>query len=222
MKSLLSVVILVLCTTFAIAQDSPAAPSQPPATAAPAPQPAGPSLEAILSQIQQASEATKNDLSGLHIEKWKADSAQKAELNKIAESLRRNLTSAVPDLIKDVRSNHGSVSSTFKLYHNLNVVYEYLNYLADSASALGKESEYSLLAREAGTLDTARQDLSNFVEQAANNLEEKARLAAAPPPAAAEPAPKKIVVDDTPAKKPATTRKKKTSPPAPQPVSTPN
>jgi hypothetical protein len=221
MKSLLAVVILVLCTTFAMAQDSPATPSQPPATAAAAP-PAAPNLDAILSRIQEASEATKNDLSGLHIEKWKTDSAQKAELNKIADSLRRNLTSAVPDLINDVRSNHGSVSSTFKLYHNLNVVYEYLNYLADSASALGKESESSPLAREAGTLDTARQDLSNFVEQAANKLEEKVRLAAAPPPAAAEPAPKKIVVDDSPPKKPASTRKKKTSPPAPQPVSTPN
>jgi hypothetical protein len=221
MKSLLSVAILVLCPTLSIAQDSPAAPSQPSTTAATAP-PAGPSLETILAQIQQASEATKNDLSGLHIDKWKADGAQKAELNKIADSLRRNLNSAVPDLIKDVRSNHGSVSSTFKLYHNLNVVYEYLSYLTDSASALGKENEYSPLVREAGTLDTARQDLSNFVEQAANNLEEKVRLAAVPPPAAAEPAPKKIVVDDTPTKKPATTRKKKTSPPATQPVSTPN
>jgi hypothetical protein len=158
----------------------------------------------------------------LRIDKWKAESAQKAELNKIIESLRRNLTSAVPDLINDVRSNHGSVSTTFKLYHNLNVVYEYLSYLADSASALGKENEYTPLAHEAGTLDAARQDLSNFVEQAANSLEEKVRLAATPPPAAAEPAPKKIVVDDSPQKKPATNRKKKTSTPAPQPVSTPN
>jgi hypothetical protein len=214
--------ILVLLTPFAMAQDSATAPSQPQASAAQPTQPATPSLEPILSQIQEASEATKNDLSVLRIEKWKADSAQKAELNKIVDSLRRNLTSAVPDLIKDVRANHGSVSSTFKLYHNLNVVYEYLSYLADSASAMGKEDEYNPLVREAGTLDTSRQKLSNFVEQAANNLEEKVRLAAAPPPAAAEPAPKKIVVDDAPAKKPATNRKKKTSAPAPQPVSTPN
>ena len=180
------------------------------------------SLEPILSRIQEASEATKNDLSGLRIDKWKADSGQKAELNKIVDSLRRNLTSAVPDLIKEVRASHGSVSTTFKLYHNLNVVYEYLNYLADSASALGKEGESSPLAHEAGTLDTARQDLSTFVEQAASNLEEKVRLAAAPPPPAPEPAPKKIVVDDSSSKKSATGRKKKTSSPAPQPVSTPN
>jgi hypothetical protein len=207
---------------FAMAQDSPAAPSQPPVAAAQPQTTMPPGLENILSQIQAASEATKNDLSGLRIEKWKADSAQKEELNKIVDSLRRNLTSAVPDLIKDVRSNHGSVSTTFKLYHNLNVVYEYLSYLADSASALGKENESSPLVREAGNLETARQNLSTFVEQAANNLEEKVRLAAAPPPAAAEPAPKKIVVDDGASKKPATTRKKKTSSQTPQPVSTPN
>jgi hypothetical protein len=222
MKSFPAVVILLLLTPFAKAQNSQAAPSQPQATAAQPPQPATTNLEPILSRIQQVSESTKNDLSALRVDKWKADSAQKAELNKVVDSLRRNLTSAVPDLINDVRKNHGSVSTTFKLYHNLNVVYEYLNYLADSASALGKENESAPLGRDAATLDTARQDLSNFVEQAANNLEEKVRLAAAPPPPAVEPAPKKIVVDDGSSKKPATNRKKKTSPPAPQPVSTPN
>jgi hypothetical protein len=221
MKSLPAVILLLL-TPFAMAQNSQAAPSRPQAAAAQSPDPATANLEPILSRIQQASEATKNDLSALRIDRWKADSAQKAELNKIVDSLRRNLTSAVPDLINEVRKNHGSVSTTFKLYHNLNVVYEYVNYLADSASALGKENEYSPLGRDAATLDTARQDLSNFVEQAANNLEEKVRLAAAPPPPAVELPTKKIVVDDNPSKKPATNRKKKTSPPAPQPVSTPN
>jgi hypothetical protein len=205
-----------------MAQGPAAVPSQPQTTAARPPQPATPNLDAILSQIQQAAGATKSALSALRIEKWKADTAQKAELTKISDSLNRNLTTAVPDLIKEVRSNQGSVSTTFKLYHNLNVVYEYVNYLADSASVLGKESEYTPLAREAVALDMARQDLSNFVEQAASTLEEKVRLAAAPPPAVAEPAPKKIVVDDAPPKKPATARKKKASPPASQPVSTPN
>jgi hypothetical protein len=220
MKSFLALAIVVLSTSFAVAQNATAAPSQPQAPPAQGQTP--PNLDAILARIQQAAEATKNDLSGLRIERWKADNAQKEELNKIADSLRRNLTSAVPDLINDVRSNHGSVSSTFKLYHNLNVVYEYLNYLADSATAMGKDNEYSPLAREAGTLDKARQDLSIFIEQAANTLEEKVRVAAMPAPTpAVELTPKKIVVDDA-AKKPATARKKKTSPPAPQPVSSPN
>jgi hypothetical protein len=221
MKSLPAVVILLLLTPFAIAQNSQAAPSQPQTTAA-QPQTLPPGLEPILARIQKAAEASKADLTGLHIEKWKIDRQQKAELTKIADSLQRNLTSAVPDLIKDVRSSNGSVSTTFKLYHNLNVVYEYMNYLADSASVLSKDDDSYPLSREAGTLDTARQDLSNFVEQAATNLEDKLRLALAPRPAPQELAPKKVVVDDSTSKKSATSRKKKTSPPSPQPVSTPN
>ena len=205
-----------------MAQNYQAAPSQPQTTAA-QPQILPPGLEPILARIQKAAEASKDDLTVLHIERWKTDRDQKAELTKIADSLRRNLTSAVPDLIKDVRTSNGSVSTTFKLYHNLNVVYEYMSSLADSASALSKDDDSYPLSREAETLNSARQELSTVIEKAATNLEDKLRLALAPPPAPpAELAPKKIVVDDAPPKKPATTRKKKTSSPAPQPVSTPN
>ena len=222
MKSLPAVVFLLLLTPFAMAQNSQAAPSQPQATAA-QPQTLPPGLEPILARIQKAAEASKVDLTGLHIERWRTDREQKAELTKIADSLQRNLTSAVPDLINSVRSSNGSVSTTFKLYHNLNVVYEYMNVLADSASALSKDDDSYPLSREAQTLDSARQDLSTFIEKAATNLEDKLRVALAPRPAPPqELTPKKVVVDDTNVKKPATSRKKKTSPPAAQPVSTPN
>jgi len=206
-----------------MAQNSQPAPSQPQTTAA-QPQALPPGLEPILARIQKTAEASKVDLTGLHIEKWKADRQQKADLTKIADSLQRNLTSAIPDLINAVRSSNGSVSTTFKLYHNLNVVYEYMNLLADSASALSKDDDSSYpLSREAQTLDSARQDLSTFIEKAATNLEDKLRVALAPRPAPPqELTPKKVVVDDTNVKKPATSRKKKTSPPAAQPVSTPN
>jgi hypothetical protein len=214
MKSTQAFVVLFLWTALAVCQN---------AAPAPQPQPLAPGLEAVLTRIQQAAEATNGDLSGLNIERWKTNSTDKAELLKIADSLRRNATHAVPDLISEVRASHGSVSTTFKLYHNLNVLYEYLSSLADSATALGKSEESSPLVREAGTLDSARQDLSTFIERAAVSLEDKARLAATPPPAPpAELTPKKIVVDDAPAKKTATQRKKKTSPPPAQPPSDPN
>ena len=222
MKSALAVVILFLFTSFAMGQGAASAPGQPRTTPA-QPQTLAPGLELLLARIQKAADASKSDLTGLRIEKWKTDRAQKAELTKVADSLRRNLTSAVPDLVSGVRSSNGSVSTTFKLYHNLNVVYEYMNYLADSASVLSKDDDSYPLTREAETLDSVRQDLSTFVEKAATNLEDKLRVATAPRPAPAEdPTPKKIVVDDSTSKKPATTKKKKTSAPAPQPVSTPN
>jgi hypothetical protein len=196
--------------------------AQPQAPASKAAQPPSPSLDSIVSDIQQATQNTNLDLGRLHIDRWKTDANDKAQWQQMADSLRKNLTSAVPDLITDVRSTHGSVSSAFKLYHNLNVVYEYLDSLTSAAGSLGKPDEYQPLTKDAAALDDARKHLSSYIEQAASNLEDKLKTATAPPPAPTPAAtPKRIVVDDTPTPKPGTQKKKKTSPsPTPQ-ASTP-
>lgn len=205
MKPALAAFLLFSSTVVLAAQD-------------PAPSPVS-GVDPVLARIQQASQATNDDLARLRIERWKTEPDQKAELQKIADSVRRNISNAVPDLIKEVQSSKGSVSSTFKLYHNLNILYEYLNVLAESAGNFGKTEEYGPLSRDATALDAARQDLSNYIEQAAVTLEVKAARPVATP--APPPPPQKIVVDDTPVKT-ATPKKKKTSPPAPKPASTPN
>jgi hypothetical protein len=206
------IVVLIVCAKLTTAVHAQASAAKP----APAP----PSLDSIGEEIQQVSQATNLDLGRLHIDRWKADSNQKTQYQQIADSLRKNLTYAVPDLLTDVRSSKGSVSSTFKLYHNLNVVYEYLNTLTDAAGSLGKGEEYDPLNKDAGDLDSARQHLSAYIEQAASNLETKAKAAAVPlPTVTPDPSPKKIIVDDAPTPKPVTTRKKKAS--VPQPASTP-
>ena len=153
--------------------------------------------------------STSNDIGRLRIEKWKTDDDQKAQLQKVADSLQRNITYAVPSLVSDVRESHGSVSSTFKLYHNLNVVYEFLISMADAAGNLGKREEYEPLAADAAALDAARSTLSKYIEQAAAAYELQVREAARPP-AQAVPAPVKIITDQPPAK-PAKHTKKKTS-----------
>jgi hypothetical protein len=198
---------LVLCASLmAVAQ--PQAPASKPA------QPPSPSLDAVVAEIQQATQTTNLDLGRLHIDRWKADASDKAQFQQMADSLRKNLTSAVPDLITDVRSTGGNVSSTFKLYHNLNVVYEYLDSLTSAAGSMGKPDEYQPLNKDAAALDDARKHLSGYIEQAASNLEDKLKAATAPPPAPAPAAtPKRIVVDETPTPKPGTQKKKKTSPP---------
>jgi len=179
-----------------------------------------PALDGVLERVRQAAQASNDDVVRLRIDRWKTDFDQKTEMQKIADSVRRNVTVAVPDLIRNVQSSHGSVSTTFKLYHNLNVLYEYVNVLTESAASFGKEEEYTPLSRDAAELDTVRQKLSSYIEQAANTLEVKAARPVATPTPVVEP-PKKIVVDEAPAKS-ATTKKKKTSAPRPQPSSTPN
>lgn len=186
---------------------------------------AAPNLDAILDEIQQATRAAGTDISRLRIDRWKADSTEKAQLQQVADSLHKNITNAVPDLIGEARSSQGGVSSTFKLYHNINVVFEYLNSLTDAAASLGKKEEYDPLNSDTAALDKSRQHLSDYIARAAVNLEDQLRAAlATPTPTPAPPAPpKKIVVDDeTSKKKPANTKKKKTSTPPAQPSATPN
>jgi hypothetical protein len=182
-------------------------------------------LDTILAEIQKATQAASADIAKLRIDRWKADSSERAQFQQVADSLHKNITYAVPDLVSDVRSGHGSVSSAFKLYHDVNVVFEYLNSLTDAAGSLGKKEEYDPLNNDTTALDKARTHLSSYIEQAAASLETKVKAAAVATPAptpAPQASPKKIVVDDdAPKKKPANNKKKASSPP-PKPSATPN
>jgi hypothetical protein len=227
MKHVVAVSILLFSAALGLAQaGSTNRPSTAPTpTAAISPSSSAPSLDNILTEVQQATQAANIHITQLRIDRWKADSAEKADMQRVADSLHKNISLAVPDLISEVRSSHGSVSSTFKLYHNINVLFEYLNQLTDAAGSAGKKEEFDPLNSDVATLDKARQHLSSYIEQAAASLENKVRTAAvaATPAPTPQPTPKKIVVDDeTPHKKPATTKKQKTSTPPAKPSPSPN
>ena len=207
MKTALAAMVL-LCSLWTVAQTASTAASQP-ATAA-----ATPSLNTILADLQRVALAASGDIGKLRIEKWKTDSSQKQQMQQVADSLQRNITSAVPGLISDVRNSQGSVSKTFKLYHNINVVYEFLSSLAEAAGAFGKKEECEPLATDAASLDNVRQSLSTYIEQAATSLETRPKQGTTPAQSAqTSKGPKKIVVDDTTPSKKKTTKKKSAPPP---------
>jgi hypothetical protein len=190
--------------------------------------PANIDLNAVLQQLQQAASSANLNIAKLRIEKWKTDSEQKRQLQQIADSLQKNISNAVPGLISDVQNSRGSVLASFKLYHNVNVVYEFLSALADATGSFGKREEYEPLAADAAALDAARQNLSTYIEQAAGRTESALAQATAAAQArqnATTTATKKIVEgdEDQPApkrKKPsAKSTKKKTSSPSPTPAS---
>ena len=201
-------------------------------------QPVQANLDLIIAQLQKAALATNGDLGKLRIEKWKTDSDQKDQLQKISDSIQRNLTNAVPGLIGDIQSSHGNVSATFKLYHNITIVYEYLTSLTDAAGVLGKKEEYEPLAADAAALDSARENLSTYIQQQATTYESRVRT---PPPggASAQAKPgattgnngvhtvtgpngvKHIIVDDVPDQS-ATHARKKTSKPSPKSAASPS
>ena len=210
---------------------------QPPSNA----QPIQASLNLIIDQVQRAALATNGDLGRLRIEKWKTDSEQRDQLQKMADSIQRNVTYAIPGLINDVQTSHGSMSATFKLYHNITIVYEYLTSLTDAAGVLGKKEEYEPLANDAAALDSARQNLSTYIEQTATQIESRKRAPVAPNPgpnpatASATPSPPKgirtvvgkdgvkhIVIEDDETDKPAKPAKKRTSKPSSKPPASPS
>jgi hypothetical protein len=220
MNKVVAVGVLTLCVVCAAAAQVPGP------TGAPQRVPVAPSanLNAILLEIQQATSSASVNIGKLRIEKWKTDSTQKQQLQQIAESLQKNIANAVPGLINDVQTSRGGVLASFKLYHNLNVLYEFLSGLADAAGSLRGREEYDPLAADAAALDTARQHLATYIEQAVGRLESSVRPAGTiPVPARQTPdtAPHKVVViddDQAPPKKPVKSTKKKTSAP---PTSTP-
>lgn len=220
MKSARAIIfVLVLFVGFgAIAQQAPL-PQQMQET----PQP---DLNTILLQIQKATGSANVNLGKLRIEKWKTDSQQKQQMQQVADSLQKNIANAVPGLISDVQTSRGGVLASFKLYHNLNVVYEFLSSMAEAAGAYGKKEEYQPLEGDATALDTVRQNLSIYIEQTAGKMEAENRAAANAVQArqaqgTVVPGRKVVVIDenDTPPRKRAKPAKKKTStPPAQSPA----
>jgi hypothetical protein len=184
-------------------------------------------LNTILLQVQKATSSANVNLGKLRIEKWKTDSQQKQQMQQVADSLQKNIANAVPGLVSDVQTSRGGVLASFKLYHNLNVVYEFLSSMAEAAGAYGKKEEYQPLEGDATALDTVRQNLSTYIEQAAGKMEAANRAAASSNAVQARqtvvPGRKVVVIDenDTPPRKRAKSTKKKPSTPPAQASPTP-
>jgi hypothetical protein len=168
---------------------------------------------ADLDRLQAAASQANVDLAHMRIEKWKADSNSKQQAQGNADSVQRNLTTALPALIANVRSAPQDVNAGFKLYRNLNALYDVFASLTESAGAFGPRSDYDALARQLGEIDSVRRDLGDELEKLTsstqlelNQLRTQVRTLKQQ---SAATLPKKAIVDDTePAKKTASHKKK--------------
>jgi hypothetical protein len=190
-----------------------------PAPAAPA---AGgtPTAQVIpeLDRLQALSSATISAISQMKIEKWKADGNSKGQAQANAESIERNLGSALPGMISGVRSAPQDLAAEFKLYRNVNALYDVMSSLTESAGAFGPKGDYEALAQQLDRLDSVRRSLGDTLEQltAATQAQLdqlRTQVKTLQTQAIAAP-PKKVVVDDTePAKKGSSSHKKKAKKP---------
>ena len=191
---LVMVFVLVFCIGL-FAQSRPAAVST-------SPSPVARDLNTTLGDLMRAAPATSQDLTNLQqqggrlhrVTFWQGDKAQKA---KMRAALRRNLQSAVPDLIHDAQASGGSISTTFRLYKDLTVVCESLDSLLPPGSHEGK-TDLTTLNDDLSNMNRLREELAAYIQQTAASMESKnARLVSS-----ASRSPKRVIVDDNIPEKP--------------------
>lgn len=163
-------------------------------------------LNTMLGEVEQASQTTQLDLAKLRIERWKADGGSKRQAEANVESIQRNLQSALPGMISDLRTSPESLPSTFKLYRNLDALYDVFSSVVESAGAFGSRDEFQSLDNDLNAMEKSRRAFADRMESLAGAKEaELARLRAqvrASQPAASAQGPKRIIVDDDEPKKP--------------------
>jgi len=154
-----------------------------------------------LGALSQSARQTQLDLSRMKIEKWKAEGSVKRQAQDNSDSLQKNLRAALPGLIQQVQATPNGVGPAFKLYRNLNVVFDVLASVTESAGAFGSKDDYQALATDVANLDDLRRRLADGLEQMtsakdaaysqlASQMQAQQKAAAAVPP-------KKVIVDDT-------------------------
>jgi len=174
--------------------------------------PAAAQVTTTLPQLQRTVENARVDLARVRVDKWKTDSAVKQQAATNIESLQRNLTGALPTLVAAAQQNPSSLNASFKLYRNLNALYDVMSNVTESAGAFGAKDEYAALAQDLNNLDTARRAFADAVDSmTAQRDADFARMQAARQAAQAATAapPKKIVIDDNELAKKPTAKKKK-------------
>lgn len=174
-------------------------------------------LNQVIGNLQQSSQSTQEDLSHLRIEKWKTDGNTKRQTEADRESIQRNLQNALPSIIGELKNSPESLPLTFKLYRNLDALYDVLNSVAESAGAFGSKEEFQALNKDVGSIEESRRVVADRMDKLASAKEtEIGQLRTELQNARAAIPPKKTVVDDTeptpPKKK---TVKKKTAPKKP-------
>jgi hypothetical protein len=184
-------------------------------------------LNGLLAQLEATSKAAQADLAKLRIERWKTDSSSKKQAQGDVDSIQRNLQNALPEMIGQLRNAPEDLPATFKVYRNLDALYDVLSGVAESAGAFGPKDDFQALSNDVNGFEGTRKQFAERMNTlAASKEQEIVRLRADLKTAQAAipaPPPKITVVDDnSPAKKkPVATKPATTKPTTTKPATTP-
>ncbi|HKU27932.1 MAG TPA: hypothetical protein VJQ54_20850, partial [Candidatus Sulfotelmatobacter sp.] len=98
-------------------------------------------LNGMLGQLEDTSKKTQSDLQKLRVEKWKTDNSYKKQALGNVDSIQRNLQGALPEILGQLRSAPESMPVTFKLYRNLDALYDVLGSVVEGAGAFGSKDD---------------------------------------------------------------------------------
>jgi hypothetical protein len=171
----------------------------------------------MLEQLRGVAAKAETDVAHLQVERWKTDSTTRQQTQATSDSIRRNLAYAVPELIQNVRTAPGSLSANFRLYRNLNALYETFSLLVASAETYAGRDQFVPLESDLSQLESLCRQFAERTDQlTASGDAELTRARSHPPVAAAAKAPTRVVVDDT---SPKQKKQTKTTPSQPQTTS---
>ncbi|HVN18366.1 MAG TPA: hypothetical protein VMU05_06320 [Dongiaceae bacterium] len=213
---LLSPGLFLTCMAVGLAQSGPVAVAASGGQGQPVSYASVSQLNGLLSQLEDTSKTTQTDLSRLRIEKWKTNGSDKKQAQGYVDSIQRNLQGALPEIIGQLRNAPEDLPATFKLYRNLDALYDVLNTLAEGAQSFGPKDDAQALANNVSAFEATRRQLAERIQNLSSSKEQElARLRAQLKTLQAEveaAPPKKVVVDDTePPKKPAPKKKTTTT-----------
>jgi len=184
-------------------------------------------LNGILAQLEATAKNTQADLVRLRIERWKTDGAYKKQALTNVDSIQRNLQGALPEIMTQLRSSPEDLGATFRVYRNLDALYDVMGSVVESAGAFGSKDDFQALSTDLNAFEGSRKQLASRMEGLSSAKEAeivrlRTELKTAQASAPVTP-PKKIIVDDNePPKKPAAkkpgTKPKTTTPAATKPA----
>lgn len=176
-------------------------------------------LNGLLGQLDTTSKTTQADLVKLRIERWKTDTSNKKQTLANVDSIQRNLQSALPQIMAELKAAPENLPATFKVYRNLDALYDVLGNVVESAGAFGSKDDFEALSNDLNAFEGARKQMAGRIENLSSakeaeivQLRGELKTARAAIPAAP---PKVTVVDDNEPAKKAPVKKKPTAKPKP-------
>jgi hypothetical protein len=124
-------------------------------------------LNGILTPLQQTAQSMLSDLGKMRIEKWKTDASNKQQTLANVESIQRNLQSALPEMITQLNNAPENLGASFKLYRNLDALYDVFGSVVESAGAFGSKDEFQSLNNDMSGLESARRAFGERMQKLA-------------------------------------------------------